>query len=71
VHLKAFDYVKDLVKLKTIHTEREVLTIHNLILRDIKPEGAGCCRKVQVMIKGSAHLPPQPNLVSKQLEEYF
>lgn len=56
---------------QNVINEREVLTIHNLILRGIIPEEAGKYRLVQVMIKGSAHKPPQPFLVAKQMEEYF
>jgi hypothetical protein len=56
---------------QNVINEREVLTIHNLILRGIIPEEAGKYRSVQVRIKGSAHKPPQPFLVAKQMEEYF
>ncbi len=47
------------------------MSIHNLILRGIHPEDTGRYRKVQVMIKGSAHMPPQPFLVAKEMEDYF
>ena len=40
-------------------------------LRGIIPEDAGKYRKVQVMIKGSENLPPQPYLVAKAMEVYF
>lgn len=70
-HKEAIDYVKDLVVRRIPINEREVLTIHNLILRGILPENAGIYRNVQVMIQGSAHLPPQPFLVPKQMEDYF
>jgi Fic family protein len=70
-HKEAIDYVKDLMLRKVQINEREILTIHNLILRGIMPEYAGKYRNVQVMIKGSAHLPPQPFIVPKKMEEYF
>ncbi len=70
-HKEAIDYVKYLIKKKSVINEREVLTIHNLILRGIDQANAGKYRNVQVMIKGSKHLPPQPFLVAKQMEEYF
>jgi len=70
-HKDAIDYVKDLVQRKINITEREVLTVHDLILRGIHPEDAGRYRNVQVMIKGSAYMPPQPYLVPKQMEDYF
>lgn len=70
-HKEAIDYMKDLVKRKIPINEREVLALHNLILRGIIPEEAGKYRSVQVMIKGSSHMPPQPFLVAKQMEDYF
>jgi len=70
-HQEAILYVKELVQKKTKINEREVLVIHNLILRGIMPEYAGKYRNIQVMIKGSAHTPPQPFLVAKQMEELY
>jgi len=70
-HQEAIEYVKDLVQRKVSINEREVLVIHNMILRGIMPEYAGKYRNIQVMIKGSAHMPPQPFLVPKKMEEYF
>ena len=47
------------------------MSIHNLILRGIIPEDAGRYRRVQVMIKGSSYMPPQPFMVSKEMEDFF
>jgi Fic family protein/DNA-binding XRE family transcriptional regulator len=68
-HNEAIDYIKDIMKRNIDINEREILIIHNLILRGIIPEYAGKYRDVQVMIKGSSHMPPQPFLVKKQMEE--
>lgn len=70
-HKDAIAYVKHLIDNKTEFNERELLTIHNLILRGIDAANAGKYRTVQVMIKGSAHMPPAPFLVAKQMEDYF
>jgi Fic family protein len=70
-HKDAIAYVKHLIDSKTEFNERELLTIHNLILRGIDVANAGKYRTVQVMIKGSAHMPPAPFLVAKQMEDYF
>ncbi|TDD77363.1 Fic family protein [Flavobacterium caseinilyticum] len=70
-HQEAIAYIKDLMQRNSSINEREVLSIHNLILRGIQPEDAGRYRKVQVMIQGSSYLPPQPFLVSKEMEDYF
>ena len=70
-HVEAVAYIKQLIERNFSFNERELLSVHNLILRGIIPEDAGRYRKVQVMIKGSSHLPPQPFLVPKQMEDYF
>jgi Fic family protein len=70
-HVEAIGYIKQLVDRNFNINERELLSVHNLILRGILPEDAGRYRKVQVMIKGSSHMPPQPYLVAKQMEDYF
>lgn len=70
-HQEAISYIKHLMEKHSLLNEREVLSIHNLILRGIHPEDAGRYRKVQVMIKGSTYMPPQPFMVSKQMEDYF
>ncbi|MFV8376098.1 Fic family protein [Flavobacterium sp. LB1P71] len=70
-HQEAIAYIKDLTQKNTSINEREVLSLHNLILRGIHPEDAGRYRKVQVMIQGSSHMPPQPFLVAKEMEDFF
>lgn len=68
-HQDAIGYVKDLVSPNYILKERDILQIHQLVLRGILPHEAGKYRKVQVMISGSNHVPPAPYLVSKEMEE--
>ncbi len=70
-HVEAIAYIKQLMERNFPLNERELLSIHNLILRGIIPEDAGRYRRVQVMIKGSSHLPPQPYIVPKEMEDYF
>jgi Fic family protein/DNA-binding Xre family transcriptional regulator len=70
-HKDAIEYMKEMVAEKGLITERELLTFHNLILRGIHPEHAGRYRQVQVMIQGSAHIPPQPYEVISQMYDYF
>ncbi|MET0760015.1 MAG: Fic family protein [Flavobacterium sp.] len=70
-HQEAIGYIKHLMEKNTSLNEREVLSIHNLILRGIHPEDAGRYRKVQVMIKGSTYMPPQPFMVNKEMEDFF
>ncbi len=68
-HKDAVEYLKHLIDKKTIIKERDVLQLHNLILRGIDNANAGKYRNVQVMIKGSQHVPPQPFMVAKQMED--
>ena len=70
-HVEAVTYIKQLIERNFSFNERELLSIHNLILRGIIPEDAGRYRKVQVVIKESNYTPPQPFIVPKQMEDYF
>jgi Fic family protein/DNA-binding XRE family transcriptional regulator len=70
-HVEAISYIKQLMERNFPFNERELLSVHNLILRGIIPEDAGRYRRVQVMIKGSSHIPPQPLIVPKEMEDYF
>jgi Fic family protein len=70
-HQEAIGYIKQLMERNFPFNERELLSVHNLILRGIIPEDAGRYRRVQVMIKGSVHMPPQPFLIAKKMEDYF
>lgn len=70
-HVEAIAYIKQLMERNFPFNERELLSVHNLILRGIIPEDAGRYRRVQVMIKGSSHMPPQPFIVPKEMEDYF
>ena len=70
-HQEAIAYIKHLIEKNTTLNEREVLSIHNLILRGINPKDAGKYRGVQVMLKGTSYRPPQPFLVSKEMEDFY
>ncbi|GAB3720179.1 Fic family protein [Flavobacterium koreense] len=70
-HVEAIAYIKQLMERNFPLNESELLSVHNLILRGIIPEDAGRYRQVQVMIKGSSHMPPQPFIVAKEMEDYF
>jgi Fic family protein len=70
-HKEAIDYIKYLVDRNTVLSERELLQIHNLILRGVHPEDAGKYRSVPVSISGSSHVPSQPFLVPTEMKDYF
>lgn len=70
-HAYAIDYIKELAREKQSITERDLLQIHSLILKGIDNSNAGQYRKVQVLISGAMHVPPQPYLVAKEMESLF
>jgi Fic family protein/DNA-binding XRE family transcriptional regulator len=70
-HQDAVLFLKELVDKNLELKERDLLQLHNLVLRGINAENAGKYRTVQVMIKGSQHMPAQPFLVAKQMEDVF
>lgn len=70
-HKDAIAFMKQLAEKDTVLLNRELLGIHQLVLRGIDDANAGKFRGVQVMIKGSRHVPPPPYLVAKQMEDYF
>ena len=70
-HAHAIDFIKDLANEKQTITERDLLQIHKLILQSIDNQNAGKYRNVQVLISGAKHIPPQPFLVPKKMENLF
>jgi Fic family protein len=70
-HTYAIEYIKELARDKQNITERDLLQIHSLILKGIDNTNAGQYRKVQVLISGAKHVPPQSYLVAREMEELF
>lgn len=67
-HKDAFEYIIELTDRKTELSERVIKEIHSLVLMNDR-ENRGVYRHVPVMIMGSEHIPPQPYLVPKLMEE--
>lgn len=70
-HKDAIDYIKEIAQNDIELSEKVVKDIHALILRGIDKENAGTYRRVPVLISGARHVPPQPYLIEKLMEEYF
>jgi len=70
-HTEAINYIKDIAKQDIGISERTIKEIHALILHGIDRENAGRYRTVPVMISGSTHMPPQPYLIEKQMEDFM
>lgn len=66
-HRDAFLYVQQLVSEKVQVSEKVIKDIHSLVLMD-RPEDRGVYRSIPVRIMGARHEPPQPYLVSVQME---
>lgn len=70
-HAEAIDYIRDFARNDIEISERTIKEIHSLILHGIDRDNAGRYRTVPVMISGSRHLPPQPYLIGKQMEDFM
>jgi Fic family protein len=70
-HQDAIEFITELAGSGKSFNERDLLQVHQLILKGIDRQNAGVYRKVQVMISGSNHVPPQPYLVQKEMESLF
>ncbi len=70
-HAEAVNFLYDLVTYKEAFDQRTLLDLHSLILKSIDKENAGRYRMVPVRISGSTHIPPQPYMLGKLMEEYF
>lgn len=70
-HAQAIEFIKDIAQDNIEVTERLIKEMHGIILHGIDRENAGKYRNVQVMISGSEHNPPQPFLISPQMEAFI
>ncbi len=66
-HKEAFLYVHHLVTSNSPFSEFIIKQIHSLVLMD-RPEDKGKYRSLPVRISGVFHIPPEPFLVPKQME---
>ena len=70
-HREAIDYIKDFAKSDIKISEHTIKEIHALVLHSINREYAGRYRTIPVMISGSKHVPPQPYLIEKEMEDFM
>lgn len=70
-HAKALDFVHDIIdKNHTQVTSKDILAIHNIILKGIDDSNAGQYRNVSVRISGSAVVMPNPRKVPDLMDEF-
>jgi Fic family protein len=70
-HAQAIEFIKETAAPGIKITERSIKEIHALVLHGINREQAGQYRNVPVMIVGSRHIPPQPWLITPQMENFI
>lgn len=70
-HQEAISYIKNKIEKNMVLNEKDVINIHSLILRGIKPKEAGQYRNVSIAIKEKNFFPPEPLKISKEMEDYF
>lgn len=71
-HKEALEFIKDLTrKTKKDLAEKDILSIHELILSKIDDKNAGRYRKVPVMIAGTNVILPKPQGVPHLMKNFF
>ncbi|MGE0931449.1 Fic family protein [Peijinzhouia sedimentorum] len=70
-HNDAIQFIDELSFKKESFSKRSLMEIHYLVLKGIDRENAGKFRSVPVRISGSEHVPPQPYMLEKLMEDYF
>lgn len=70
-HAQALDWVKEQIRRKHHEiAEKDILNIHEIILKGIDDTIAGCYRTVPVQISGSTVILPNPRKVPQLMEEF-
>jgi len=70
-HKEAIELILDLVQNKIPFNAFRLKQIHQLILKGVDDRNAGVYRNLPVRISGSSHVPPEPYLIEKMMEDYF
>ena len=66
-----FFYVEDLVQQQESLSEWQIKSIHQLILENIDDQHAGIYRKINVVISGADHLPPDALQVPQDMAAFL
>ena len=71
-HAHALDWVKEQIKRKPqAVTEKDILLIHDIILKGIDDQNAGRYRNVPVRISGSVVVLPNPRKIPDLMEKFL
>ncbi len=70
-HRDAILFVEELVSQQQPLNEWTIKTLHQLVLKNIDSDHAGCYRRVNVLISGAEHRPPQALQVPEQMTAFI
>ncbi len=70
-HKEAIELIKELVLTHLPFNAYRLKQLHQLVLKGVDNRNAGVYRNLPVRISGSAHVPPEPYLLDKMMEDYF
>lgn len=70
-HRDAILFVEDLVLQKEALTESDIRNIHQLVLKNIDAANAGVYRRINVLISGARHTPPDHLVVPERMAEFI
>lgn len=70
-HVEAVNYLYDFCGKKSDLTEKFILDIHKMIVKNIDDESAGTYRRHNVRIVGAYHLPPDARKINRLIGEYI
>ena len=69
-HREAIIFVEELVGNKQSLSERQIRSVHQLILKNIDDANAGVYRKSNVIIAGAEHVPPDALHVQSKMRDF-
>lgn len=70
-HREAIFYVEELVEKKELLFERDIKSIHQLILKNIDDKNAGVYRSINVRISGADHVPPDFLKLPEKMSQFI
>jgi Fic family protein/DNA-binding XRE family transcriptional regulator len=70
-HTEAIEFIRELTTRNLDLNEYRLKQIHHLVLKGIDRKNAGQYRQVGVRIGGSKHVPPEPYMLAKLMEDYL
>ena len=70
-HQEAIAFIKNTIQKNTILSEKELISLHGIILRGILPKEAGQYRNMSITIKNNSFNPADPLTIPKEIETLF